>query len=120
MKTGTIIPNMSYADLAATLLAAVGVIVAIFGGVLAIAAVWGFAQMKREAVESATSAALSELREQIENGPLRVYIRDEIERLIVEEFNSKRMDQRILQRVDKITLGNEEDDLLKGQTEEGQ
>lgn len=32
LKTGTVTANMTYADLAATLLAAVGVIVAIFGG----------------------------------------------------------------------------------------
>lgn len=42
--------GMSYADLAATLLSAVGVIVAIFGGVLALAALWGFNQLKRDAI----------------------------------------------------------------------
>ncbi len=61
--------NISYPDLAAVLLSAVGVIVAIFGGVLAILAFWGFEQMKRDAVRGATQAALDELKEQIENGP---------------------------------------------------
>jgi|GEM_PF-3255914 len=111
--------GMSYADLAAVLLGAVGVIVAIFGGVLAIAAFWGFAQMKAEAVSAASTAALQELREQIENGALRTYILDEIERLIDTEFKSKRMDGRIQSRVDKIVLGGPEDRLLEDDSEEG-
>lgn len=101
--------NISYPDLAAVLLSAVGVIVAIFGGVLAILAFWGFEQMKRDAVRGATQAALEELKEQIENGSTRDYILDEIERLIVDEFKSRRMDQRIQERVDKIAMGGSED-----------
>lgn len=101
--------NISYPDLAAVLLSAVGVIVAIFGGILAILAFWGFEQMKRDAVRGATQAALDELKEQIENGPTRDYILDEIERLIVDEFKSRRMDQRIQERVDKIAMGGAED-----------
>lgn len=101
--------NISYPDLAAVLLSAVGVIVAIFGGVLAILAFWGFEQMKRDAVRGATQAALSELKEQIENGPTRDYILAEIERLIIDEFKSRRMDQRIQERVDKIAMGGAED-----------
>ena len=45
--------GMSYSDLAAVLLTAVAVIVAIFGGVFALAAIWGFAQLKQEAVRAA-------------------------------------------------------------------
>lgn len=119
MKTGTYKPNMAYADLAATLLAAVGVIVAIFAGVLAIAALWGFDQMKKEAMKSATGAALEHLKEQIENGSLRTYIYAEIERLIAEEFNSRRMDRRIQERVDKIAMGGSEDRLLDEPEEDG-
>lgn len=112
--------GISYPDLAAILLSAVGVIVAIFGGVLAIAAFWGFEQMKREAVRGATQAALDELKEQIENGSTRDYIVAEIERLIVDEFKSRRMDQRIQERVDKIVMGGSEDRLLDDETEEGE
>ena len=101
--------DISYPDLAAVLLSAVGVIVAIFGGVLAILAFWGFEQMKRDAVRGATQAALDELKERIENGPTRDYILTEIERLIVDEFKSRRMDQRIQERVDKIAMGGSED-----------
>lgn len=110
--------NMSYPDLAAVLLSAVGVIVAIFGGILAILAFWGFEQMKRDAVRGATEAALNELKEQIENGPTRDYILAEIERLIVDEFKSRRMDQRIQERVDKIAMGGSEDRLLDDEIEE--
>jgi len=129
--------DMSYADLAATLLAAVGVIVAIFGGVLALAAIWGFNQLKRDAISAAQAAGASEIREQIENGTIRDYIisaaqaagaseireqiengtirdyiRDEIERLTDEEFKSERMDERINRRVDALTFGRPNDDKL--------
>ncbi|TXC69602.1 hypothetical protein FSB78_00470 [Sphingomonas ginsenosidivorax] len=104
--------DMSYADLAATLLSAVGVIVAIFGGILAIAALWGFNQLKRDAITAAETAGSSEVREQIENGAIREYIKGEIERLTVEEVNSERMDQRIKRRVDAVTFGRPDDDRL--------
>lgn len=104
--------GMSYADLAATLLSAVGVIVAIFGGVLALAALWGFNQLKRDAIAAAENAGSTEIREQIENGAIRDYIRGEIERLTAEEVNSERMDQRIKERVDAVTFGRPDDDRL--------
>lgn len=104
--------GMSYAELAATLLTAVGVIVAIFGGVLALAALWGFNQLKRDAITAAEAAGSVEIREQIENGTIRDYIRGEIERLTIEEVNSERMDQRIKQRVDAVTFGRPDDDRL--------
>lgn len=113
-----LVPAGSYQDLAAILLGAVGVIVAIFGGVLAIAAVWGFAQMKHEAVRGATTAALAELKEHIENGPLRDYILGDIERMIKAEVESDRMDRRIQERVDKAAFGTSEDRLLKEDPEE--
>lgn len=104
--------GMSYADLAATLLSAVGVIVAIFGGVLALAALWGFAQLKRDAIAAAEIAGSREIREHIENGAIREYIKGEIVRLTDEEVNSERMDQRIQQRVDAVTFGRPDDDRL--------
>lgn len=112
LKSGTLRPTMPYADLAATLLAAVGVIVAIFGGVLAIAALWGFQQMKLEAVRSATAAALDETKEQIENGTIRSYILEEVEERITEIVASPDFDRRVRTRVDQIVLGNPEDRLL--------
>jgi hypothetical protein len=114
LKSGTLRANMSYADLAATLLAAVGVIVAIFGGVLAIAAFWGFQQMKKEAVGIATAAALTETKEQIENGVIRTYILDEVAARIAEIVASPDFDRRVQARVDQIVLGNPEDRLLEG------
>ena len=102
--------NMSYADLAATLLAAVGVTIAIFGGVLALAALWGFNQLKKDAITAAADAGAKEIREQIENGPLRDYIKAEIERLVAEEIDSPRMTQRIKDRVDAVAFGQPEKD----------
>jgi hypothetical protein len=110
--------NISYPDLAAILLSAVGVIVAIFGGVLAIAAFWGFEQMKREAVRGATQAALGELKEQIENGATKDYILDEIKRLTDAEFESRRMDRKIQERIDMMAMGRSEDRLLADVPEE--
>lgn len=104
--------GMSYADLAAILLTAVGTIVAIFGGVLALAALWGFKQLKRDAVEAAEAAGATEIKEQIENGTIRDYIKGEIERLADEEFKSARMDERINRRVDAVTFGRPEEDKL--------
>jgi hypothetical protein len=113
LKSGTVKPNMAYADLAATLLAAVGVIVAIFGGILAIAALWGFQQMKHEAGQSATAAALAETKEQIENGTIRRYILEEVEARITEIVASPEFDRRVRARVDQIVLGNPDDRLLE-------
>lgn len=104
--------EMSYADLAAILLTSVAVIVAIFGGVLALAALWGFNQLKRDAVSAAEKAGLGEVKEQIENGTMRDYIKSEIERLTDEEFKSERMDKRINQRVDAVAFGRPADDKL--------
>src|SRR4051812_35790771 len=77
--------GMSFADLAAILLTGVGVIVAIFAGVLALAALWGFNQLKRDAVRAAEIAGSKEIKEQIENGTIRDYIKGEIERLTDQE-----------------------------------
>jgi hypothetical protein len=115
-----LVPAGSYQDLAAILLGAVGVIVAIFGGVLAIAAFWGFAQMKQEAVRSAceraipaaSNAAIEHLKQEIGTGEIRTYISAEVERLFEEELNSARMARRIEARVDKMVLGNSEEDQL--------
>lgn len=104
--------GMTYAELAATLLSAVGVIVAIFGGVFALAALWGFNQLKRDAIAAAEQAGSSEIREQIENGILKNYISGEIERLTAEELHSGRMDERINQRVDAVAFGRPNDDRL--------
>lgn len=137
--------GMSYPDLAATLLAAVGTIVAIFGGVLALAALWGFSQLKRDAISAATTAGVAEiqaqvvqgairdhivsaasaagaaeLKEQIENGSIRDYIRAEVERLADEEFNSDRMDDRINRRVDAVALGRAAADRLLDEGEDGE
>lgn len=104
--------GMTYPDLAVILLTAVAVIVAIFGGMLALVAIWGFNQLKRDAVSAAETAGSAEIREQIENGALRDYIKAEIERLTIEEINSERMDHRIKGRVDAVAFGRPDDDRL--------
>lgn len=109
----------SYLDLAAVLLTAVSVIVAIFAGVLALAAFWGFNQLKKDAILAATDAGAGEVREQIENGPLRDYIQNEIDRLIKEEVASDQMERRIRDRVDEIAFGSKRDRDLNDEEEQG-
>lgn len=121
-----LVPAGSYQDLAAIMLGAVGVIVTIFGVVLAIAAFWGFEQMKKEAIRTAcvqavpaaTNAALEHLKEQVGNGDVRDFILGEVERLMNDELNSPRMAKRIEVRVDQIVLGNDEEDRLLDKEEE--
>lgn len=113
LSTGEIkAAGITYPDLAAILLSAVGVIVAIFGGVLAIAAFWGFQQMKQEAVRTATEASLIETKEQIENGSIRRYILEEVEARVAAIVASPDFERRVEARVDQIVLGNPEDLIL--------
>lgn len=109
--------SMSYSDLAAILLTAVAVIVTIFGGVLALAAIWGFNQLKQDAVNGAKAAGSTEVREQIVNGAIRDYILNEIGRLADEEFRSERMEARIKRRVDSVTFGKPDEDRLLDEDE---
>lgn len=96
--------GMSYADLSAVLLSAVGVIVAIFGGVLAVAAFWGFNQVKQDAIQAAEKAGMREMKEQIESGSIKGDIMQEISKLTEKEFRSDRMEQRIKQVVDAVSF----------------
>ncbi|MBS1070367.1 hypothetical protein JK222_01395 [Gluconobacter cerinus] len=104
--------GMSYADLSAILLSAVGVIVAIFGGVLAVAAFWGFNQVKQDAIKAAEKAGMREMKEQIESGTIKDDIMQEISTLTEKEFRSDRMEQRIKRVVDAVSFsyGNLEKD----------
>ena len=112
---GDLTPNgVSFVELAAVLLTASGVIVTCLGVAFALAAFWGFDELKRSAVRSAETAAVEEVKEQIENGSIRDYI----ERAVTEEIESDRMEKRINRRVDEVIYGNPEiDDELKGDIE---
>ncbi|ANY20522.1 hypothetical protein A6F68_02014 [Tsuneonella dongtanensis] len=113
---GDLTPNgFSYLDLAAVLLTAVGVLVTVLGVAFAIAAVWGFSELKRSATLAAQEAAVEEVKEQIENGEIRRYL----ERAISEEINSDEMEERIKVRVDEVTFGNraKDDELYQDDVE---
>jgi hypothetical protein len=101
--------TIKYEDLAAVLLSAVGVLVAVFGVILAILAFWGFNQLKADAVRVAEAAGTQEVREQVTSGPLRDYIHDEIDQIIKAELGSEAMEQRIVDRVAEIVLGSPKD-----------
>lgn len=129
--------GMSYSDLAATLLAAAGLLVAIIGVALALAAFWGFRQLKKDAIRAAQAAGVveikdqitkgdirdsiisaahaagsAEIKDQITSGDIRDFIKREIERLTDEEFSSPRMNERINRRVDAVAFGRPDKDSL--------
>lgn len=100
---GGLTPNgVTFQDLAAVLLTAVAVIVTALGVAFGLAAFWGFAELKRSAVAAAEAEAVREVKEQIENGSIRQYIRDAIKN----EIDSNEMERRIRRRVDEVALGN--------------
>lgn len=93
--------TMTFEQFAGILLTAVAVIVAVFGAGLAILAFWGFAQIKKESVKAAVSVASGKVDE-----------------IIRQEIASPEMEQRIMNRVDEILLGNQRDrELDEGEEE---
>jgi hypothetical protein len=114
---GDLTPNgVEFLDLAAVLLTASGVIVTCLGVAFALAAFWGFAELKKSAIRAAQSAAIREVKEQIENGSIRDYIR----MAVIEEIESPDMEQRIRDRVDEIAMGNPSKDAELEYEEEGE
>ncbi|GAB5481993.1 MAG: hypothetical protein Pars92KO_17500 [Parasphingorhabdus sp.] len=104
---GDLTPSgVNYLDLAAVMLAAAGVLVTVLGVIFAIAAFWGFSQLKQNAVSAAETEAINEVREQIENGAIRDYISSAVQK----EIDSPRMETRIKRRVDEVVMGNPEKD----------
>jgi hypothetical protein len=81
---------MSYADMAALMLGAVGVLVTVLGVFMAILALWGYSQFK----VAASSAALQHVKSELEEGQLR----DELKKLLVQEV-IKQMDDGKLRKI---------------------
>lgn len=80
--------DVKYEDLAAVLLAAVGVLVAVFGVVLAILAFWGFSQLKKDSIKAAVTAALAK-----------------VDQAVKDEIASPETERRIRERVDEVSMG---------------
>ena len=100
---GSLTPNgVTFLDLAAVLLTAAAVIVTTIGVAFAIAAFWGYSNLKK----SAETEAARKVEEQIENGTIRDYIREAIK----SEIESPRMERRIKVRVDEVAQGNPDKD----------
>lgn len=104
---GNLTPNgVTFQDLAAVLLTAVAVIVTVLGVAFALAALWGFAELKRSAIAAAEAEAVNEVKEQIENGSIRNYISTAVK----DEIESPKMERRIEVRVDEVIQGNPDKD----------
>lgn len=103
----------TYLDLAAVLLAGAGVLIAVLGVGFALAAFWGFGELKDStlsaAAQAAETAGVLEVKEQIENGPFRAYMEQKLEELI----ESPQMERQIRQQFARYGMGNPEldDDL---------
>lgn len=70
--------TMSYADLAAILLTAVGVLVAVLGIGVAILAVWGFKYIQEQSTEAAVKRVEEELRD---DGVIAKLVQDHLDKM---------------------------------------
>lgn len=105
--------KMSYADLAATLLASTAVLVTILGVFVAILAIWGYVHFQR----SIKAAALSYIKDQIERGSIHTQLELMVTNHISEEMNKPDGPLRhlLVERVDVILMNDAQ---LRAQTGE--
>lgn len=92
---------MSYGDLAAVLLSAVGVLVAVLGVFMAVLAVWGYVHFR----EAACTAAVKHVREQLETGSaLRKSVDSAVIGHVANELRSGELRKTLEERVDLLIL----------------
>lgn len=85
--------TMNYADLVTIILTALGVMFALVSIILAVVAVWGYKGLKDEiaknAAKIAAESADKEVKRQLsEDGELRKYLKDTVERLVYPDFDA--------------------------------
>lgn len=102
----------SYPDLAATLLAAVALIITVLGVGLAIAAFWGFDQVRgaseKAAKKAAKKVAIEEVERHMEQAQIRDYLKREAEKIL----DSATIAELIQSRVDSVLFGGGRNDDL--------
>ena len=95
---------MTYPDLAATLLAAVAVMVTVLGVFVAILAIWGYVHFRR----STKAAALTYLKSEIQSGIIRQKLEELVVDYIVQEVGKPdgRLRGLLVERLDAIILND--------------
>lgn len=90
--------DMTYADLAATLLAASALMTAIIGLFIAALAVWGFTALRG----LAKNAAKAHVGAELQQGGLRSHVESVVTDFLEKEFEDGNLRQQLEERVDAI------------------
>ena len=94
--------GMSYADLSATLLSAVAVLMTILGVFVALLAVWGYSQFKAFASAAATEHVDTQLKE----GVLRGHVEAVVKEYLESEFKAGSLRKMVEERIDYVIFSS--------------
>lgn len=94
--------NMSYADLAATLLGASAVLLAIIGVFVAALAIWGFTAFR----DTTKASAKQHVDDQLREGELRGHIEKIVSDFLTKEFAGGNLRKLVEERVEAILLSS--------------
>jgi hypothetical protein len=94
--------GMTYAELAATLLGAVSVLLAILGLFLAAIAILGFAQFRGLVRKSATATARDHINERLDGGDLQAHFEKMATRFLEAQFKAGTLRNLVEARVDHV------------------
>lgn len=92
--------NMSYADLAATMLGAAGILLTALGLVIGILGLWGYAQF-RTTVEN---AAVEHVKTSVAEGDLKLLVTNVSETFIAGELDKGRLRKILEDRIDEVLV----------------
>lgn len=92
--------GMTYADLAATLLAAAALFTTLIGLFIGALAIWGFTALR----SSAKSSAKSHVSQQLKQGELRSHVEKVVTDFLQSEFADGNLRQQLEERIDQIII----------------
>lgn len=92
--------GMTYADLAATLLAAAALLTTLIGLFIAALAIWGFTALR----SFAKSAAKSHVSQQLKQGELRSHVENVVTAFLKTEFEDGNLRQQLEEHIDEILI----------------
>ena len=92
--------GMSYADLAATLLAAVSALLTIIGIFIAALALWGFTAFRAMTKNSAKA----HVSQQLKQGELRTHVEGVVTEFLTREFDGGNLRRQLEERLDEILV----------------
>jgi len=96
---------MSYAELAATLLASVAVLLAILGFFIAVLAVLGLSQFRGMVRKAATDTAKDHIDERLLEGDLKEHFENTAASFLNTQFKSGTLRRLIEERIDQVVYG---------------